>query len=66
MGNVAPGSKEEQDIGDISLAETVTGLKRQTIYQYCNAEKIPVIRVGRLLRFSKTDLITWMRENGNK
>ena len=65
IGGGIPPPKEELDIGDISLAQAVTGLKRQTIYKYCYEAKIPFIRVGRLLRFSKTDLIKWMRENGN-
>jgi hypothetical protein len=53
---------QDQEIGDLRLAEKTTGYARQTIYQLVSARKIPFIKRGGKLFFSKLDLIEWLRE----
>ena len=53
---------QDPEIGDIELAEKTTGYARQTIYQLVCARKIPFIKKGGKLFFSKMDLIEWLQE----
>jgi excisionase family DNA binding protein len=48
------------DIGDVKLAEEVTGLAKQTIYQMVSARRIPHRKQGRRLYFSRTELLAWI------
>jgi predicted DNA-binding transcriptional regulator AlpA len=53
-----------KEIGGIELAMEITGLSKSRIYALSKANKIPKLPGGsRLLRFSRTDLIEWMRNN---
>ena len=61
-----PESKIEEDIGDINFASRVTGYSVSTLYKYAGDEtkKLPVLRGhSDLLKFSRTDLIEWLRSN---
>lgn len=49
-------------IGDISLAEKVTGLARATIYGLICKKKIPHFKKGKKLFFSKHELINWIKD----
>jgi len=37
-------------------------VKPSTLYQWCAMGLVPVIRVGRCLRFDKDQLISWFKE----
>lgn len=61
-----PESKQEEDIGDINFASRITGYSVSTLYKYAGDEtkKLPVLRGhSDLLKFSRTDLIEWLRSN---
>ena len=61
-----PESKTDEDIGDINFASRVTGYSVSTLYKYAGDEtkKLPVLRGhSDLLKFSRTDLIEWLRSN---
>lgn len=52
----------EDELGGIDLAMQVTGLARQTIYGMTHKKDIPFMRSGKKhLRFSKTELINWLK-----
>ena len=36
------------------------GIKKQTLYEWITQRKIPFIKVGRLTKFRKTDLESWL------
>lgn len=41
---------------DVKGASEYLGIKTSTLYQLCMRRKIPVVKIGRLNRFRKTDL----------
>jgi hypothetical protein len=54
--------KQNPEIGDIHLAEKVTGYARQTIYQLVSARKIPYFKKQGKLYFSTESLIAWLKK----
>ncbi|CAN5915549.1 hypothetical protein BH11BAC7_BH11BAC7_26310 [soil metagenome] len=66
INEVLPDSgTSPEDIGDISLAIKVTGLSRSKIYHAVQDETIPFIRCGRLIKFSRSDLTSWLRSRSS-
>ncbi len=63
-----PELKPPEELGDIKFASQITGLSVSTLYRYSSdkSKNLPVIRCSDLLRFSRTDLIAWMRSKSNK
>lgn len=60
-------SQPEQDqIGGIDLACEVTGLARPTIYGLVSQSKIPHMKRGKLLYFSRQELTDWIRTGKRK
>lgn len=51
------------EIGGIELAERITGYKRSTIYDLVFKRAVPHSKRGKMLVFSRNDLLTWMQEN---
>jgi predicted DNA-binding transcriptional regulator AlpA len=49
------------EYGDIALAEEITGLARQTIYQLVSKRKIPFMKKSKKLYFSRTELLNWIK-----
>jgi len=49
------------EYGGIDLAEKITGLAKQTIYQLVSKRKIPYMKKGKRLYFSNTELLDWIR-----
>jgi excisionase family DNA binding protein len=45
--------------GDVA---TLLGVKRCTIYELTRAGRLPSVRVGRAIRFLRTDLEAWLNE----
>jgi hypothetical protein len=54
--------KEDDDFTDINGAMKITNYKRNTIYDYVAKDKIPYKKVSRKLIFSKSKLISWIKE----
>ena len=58
-----PAAPEEelQDIIKIAEAETETGFKKGYIYELVSKKAIPYHKVGNSLRFSRSELRSWIR-----
>ncbi|MCX6312607.1 MAG: hypothetical protein NT084_13340 [Bacteroidetes bacterium] len=64
-----PEAKQQEEFGDIKFASQITGLSVSTLCKYSSDKKknLPVITgTSDLLRFSRTDLIAWMRSKNKK
>src|SRR5205085_11600024 len=57
---------DEDEIGGIELAEKITGLKVPTIYGLVADSKIPHMKRGKKLYFSKNELLGWIRQGRRK
>ncbi len=65
--NALTTSQPEQDqIGGINLACEITGLARPTIYGLVAGSKIPHMKRGKLLYFSKQELTDWIKQGRRK
>ncbi|MCD6584017.1 MAG: helix-turn-helix domain-containing protein [Candidatus Omnitrophica bacterium] len=42
------------------------GLKRQTIYNWLHQRKISGIKIGKVWRFDREEILSWLREQKNK
>lgn len=47
---------------DVVGAAAYLGVKRSSVYQMSMRKTIPIVRIGRLIRFSKTDLDEFIRQ----
>lgn len=50
------------EIGPIALAMEITGLAKQTIYGLVSEQKIPHMKRGNRLYFSREELTNWIKE----
>ena len=59
-----PNKTQEPDDVILTLEETADFLKvkKRTLYDLVQRRKIPFLRVGKFLRFSKQALLAWMKE----
>lgn len=57
---------ETDQIGGIDLACEMTGLARPTIYGLVAQAKIPHMKRGKLLYFSRQELTEWIRQGRRK
>jgi excisionase family DNA binding protein len=55
-------SKPIEDIGAMSVAETITGLAKPTIYALVAKRKIPCMKKGKRLYFSRAELTDWIKK----
>lgn len=55
-------NSDADEIGGITLAEQVTGLKKATIYCHVHSNKIPYFKRGGKLYFSKNALLEWIKQ----
>lgn len=64
--NVMRMPGKAQDLNDeILTLEEAAGflkIKPRTIYDLVQRRRIPFLRAGKFLRFSKQDLLAWMKE----
>jgi excisionase family DNA binding protein len=44
------------------LAE-ILGISVYTVYQYTSKRRIPYIKIGKLIRFSETEIEEWLQAN---
>jgi hypothetical protein len=63
---IATAHNEPDEIGGIALAQEVTGLARPTIYGLVAQSKIPCMKQGKKLYFSKQELTNWIRQGRRK
>jgi excisionase family DNA binding protein len=57
---------ETDQIGGIDLACEVTGLAKPTIYRLVAQSKLPHVRRGKLLYFSRQKLSDWLKQGKHK
>jgi len=56
---------KKPDIGGLELASEVTGFQPQTLYKYVQDRKIPFMKKGGKLFFSRSDLENWIKEGND-
>ena len=56
---------EPDRLGGLELAQEITGLKKNTIYNFVHYNKIPFTKKGGKLYFSKKELENWIKQ-GNQ
>ncbi|MFP5265564.1 MAG: helix-turn-helix domain-containing protein [Blastocatellia bacterium] len=60
-------SQSESDkIGGIELAQQITGLAKPTIYGLVAQSKIPCMKQGKKLYFSRRELTDWIKQGKRK
>jgi predicted DNA-binding transcriptional regulator AlpA len=59
-------SSESDQLGGIELAQQVTGLAKPTIYGLAAQSKIPCMKQGKKLYFSKRELTDWIKQGRRK
>ena len=57
---------ESDQIGGIELAEQITGLAKPTIYGLVAQSKIPCMKQGKKLYFSRQELTDWIKQGRRK
>jgi len=57
---------DPEEIGDIALAQKITGLARPTIYGLVAQSKIPCMKRGKKLYFSRQELSEWIKQGRRK
>jgi excisionase family DNA binding protein len=57
---------EPDEIGGIDLAQQITGLAKPTVYGLVAQSKIPHMKRGKLLYFSKQELTDWIKQGRRK
>src|SRR4051794_4464648 len=57
---------EFDEIGGIALAQKITGLARPTIYGLVAQSKIPSMKRGKKLYFSRQELTDWIKQGRRK
>jgi len=57
---------ESDQIGGIELAQEITGLARPTLYGLVAQSKIPCMKQGKKLYFSKRELTEWIKQGRRK
>lgn len=57
---------EDDEIGGVELAESITGLKRPTVYNLVSERKIPFSKIGKRLYFYRKDLLKWIEDGKRK
>ncbi|GGG29219.1 helix-turn-helix domain-containing protein [Hymenobacter glacieicola] len=57
--NITP---EPPAVGGIELAQEILRLSKPRIYALCSQRKLPVMKRGGRLSFSRTELLAWLAE----
>ena len=63
---LAAAQSESDEIGSIALALEITGLAKPTIYGLVAQSKIPFMKRGKKLYFSRKELTEWIRQGKRK
>lgn len=63
--NATKDTTEDVYLNIIELSELI-GLTRPTIYGHVHRKTIPFIKKGKMLRFSKKDILNWLQDGKSK
>jgi hypothetical protein len=63
---LATAQFDSDEIGDIALAQEITCLARPTIYGLVAQAKIPCMKKGKKLYFSRQELTDWIKRGRRK
>ena len=63
---VSPPESSEKQILNLEEASRFLGIPKNTLYGYTSRRQIPHHKVGRSLKFYKSDLIEWLNEYKQK
>lgn len=63
---ISNSQPESDEIGGIEMAEQITGLAKPTIYGLVAQSKIPAMKRGKKLYFSKHELLNWIKQGKRK
>ena len=65
---IQPPQKEtpEDEFFNIDELSKLIGLTKPTIYGHVHRNTIPFIKKGRMLRFSKNDILNWLQDGKSK
>ena len=55
-------ANNENDLLTLKQAATFMRIKPRTLYDWVSRRRVPFLRAGRSLRFSKPVLVDWMKE----
>lgn len=58
ISNLPPVEKPKET-GGLELAVDITGLSKSRIYSFCSQKKIPHMKIGSKLLFSRKGLMSW-------
>lgn len=64
--NLAESQEINDEIGNIELAIQITSLAKPTIYGLVSERKIPHLKQGKFLYFSRKELIEWIKQGKRK
>lgn len=57
---------QEDEFFNIDELSKLIGLTKPTIYGHVHRNTIPFIKKGRMLRFSKNDILNWLQDGKSK
>lgn len=57
---------QEDEFFNIDELSKLIGLTKSTIYGHVHRNTIPFIKKGRMLRFSKNDILNWLQDGKSK
>jgi len=61
-GIVSDQIKKQKELMGTKEASEFLGIKKQTLYEWVVQRKIPFIKVGRLIKFRRSDLEAWLKK----
>ena len=55
--------KSERDLMDVDELAEYLGLRKQTIYNWLHKRKISGIKIGKVWRFERDEIKSWLKEH---
>lgn len=52
--------KNDSTLMNMDEASAYLNIRKSTLYQFCMRRQIPCVKLGRLTRFRKQDLVLWV------
>lgn len=56
----------DKNLLNLADVSAMLGVSKHTIYSWVFEKRIPYIKVGRLLRFSRYEIDAWLKDNSIK
>ncbi|ESU27095.1 hypothetical protein FLJC2902T_22740 [Flavobacterium limnosediminis JC2902] len=63
---LTPNATQEDEFLTIDELTKLIGLTKATIYGHVHRNTIPFIKKGKMLRFSKQDILNWLQDGKSK